>query len=450
MSFHYDEAIPPVRKQLKSVSLRGRISTAYDSEVPSFAVQEPTPEMSQSEFADTLSPKSLPSHQNNSDPGSPPTREGKSTAPAPFSPPASVFPPKTPPHSRRTSEETTPKPSPSRRDSVPIRKPSRAIVNDKPLTVYCESCRSSHSVSVSEADRTMVLSCNVVPPPPTPSPSVLELYHLPGYLTLNDKGQIIVSTETELLSYVRKIFIPSDKFVGMFPTTRSFCISTYDEDSTLSQSSTPDAKRASYYLGHSKYLGTYSLSATEPSTPIDRVQSEKIATEDDKTPEASGSIVRGPLEPYIPPAVPHGTKPTGSSPRQSGTASIIAFVREVSPSPTLPPAPSSPKHATAARRASPRNLSPIGIFSESEVDLPIPVKTESIQIRVGSSRTSRSHSQPGYPPDVKPPSRHELYNQATEISRELSSAQMPARQSDRDYFVQQREPSPRGRNSSRY
>lgn len=450
MSFHFEEAVPPVWTPSKPTSLKGKVSTVYDSDVPFLNVQEPTPELSQNEFSDTTLaspplfhsyPRSGPSH----------TGKGKSSIYA-SSPPTesdtASF--KTPPHSRRTSSESTPKPSPTRRDSIPIRKSPRVPVDAKPLTVHCESCKSTHSVSISEADRTMVLSCNVVPPPPTPSPTVLELYRLPGYLTLNDKGQIIVSTETELLSYVRKIFAQSDNFIGEFPSTRKNCITSYDSTSKLSASSTPDAARASYALGHSKYQGTYSVANTEPPSPAPEKEAVPDKVSDTKVSSAPRSSSRGPLEPYIPPVIPHGTKPSGYTPRQSGAASPIAFVQTVVPSSVEPPQPSSPKHASATRKASPRNLSPIGIFSDSEVDLPIPVKTESISVRISSARHSRSRSQPDNPSSFTPPTRHELYNQSTEISRELSSDREPPRLPSRNYSVQLREPSPRGRDSSRY
>jgi hypothetical protein len=449
MSFHYDEAIPPVRKQPANPSLRGKVSVAYTFDPFTFNVQEPTPEMNQGEFPDILSPGTVPLGFNESISGPSHTGKGKGRAITPFSrpddPPSLV---RSPPRSRRTSDETTPKPSPKRKDSIPVRKP-RVSVEHKPLTVSCESCKSTHTISVSETDRTVVLSCNVAPSPPAPSPTVLELYQLPGYLTLNDKGQILVSTETELLSYVRKIFAPARPYKGFFPKDRTFNISQYDDLTDYSMTSTPDEARASYFLGHSKYLGSATGLETEPATPKATDQPPTPTPEQPKSEAPSRSQSRGPLEPYQPPAVPHGTKPTGYSPHGSGTASPVAFVQEVVPTTPVPPPPSSPKHASAARQASPRNLRSIGIFSDSEPDLPIPVKSESISIRIGSVRHSRSRSHSDVPQIVDPPTRHELYNQATEISRELSSARESYPRSGQDYYVQSREPSPRGRNSSR-
>jgi hypothetical protein len=405
--------------------------------------------MKQDEFPDILSPGTAPSEYNQSDSGPSYTGKGKGRAPT-SSPPSRVSSSSTfsPPRSRRTSDDTTPKPSPTRKDSIPIRKP-RVSVDTKPLTVFCESCKSTHSVSVSETDRTVVLSCNVVPPSPAPAPSVLELYKLPGYLTLNDQGQIIVSTETELLSYVRKIFAPAHPFKGDFPKNRTYNINEYNSSAEISMTSTPDEARASYALGHSKYLGKTTGLKTEPQTPLATDQPPSPAPEKSKSESQSRSASRGPLEPYQPPAVPHGTKPSGYSPHGSGSVSPIAFVQEVVPTTPVPLPPPSPKHATATRQASPRNLRPIGILSDSEPDLPIPVKSESISIRIGSARHSRSRSQSDVPQIVDPPTRHELYNQATEISRELSSTREPYSRSDRNYYVQSREPSPRGRDSSR-
>nr|QJW70304.1 P3 [Bipolaris maydis partitivirus 1] len=449
MSFHFDEAIPPARKQPTNKSLRGRISTAYEVEAFSFNVQEPTPKMSQDEFPDVLSPRSSPPDYPQSQSG--PSYTGKGKAPANTSTSISgtlPFQISSPPRSRRTSDDTTPKPSPTRRDSIPIRKP-RVSVDHKPLTVSCESCKSKHSVSISEADRALVLSCDVVPPPPTPTPTVLELYKLPGYLKINQNGQIVVSTESELLSYVRKIFTPADIYRGDFPSSRHSYIDELDSLGSTSVSSTPEAYRESYALGHSKYLGTFCDPSTEPPTPA-VMEKETVAKREKQASETtSRSPSRGPLEPYAPPVVSHGNKPIGYRHPSPGQSNPIAFVQEVRPTSPAPPPPSSPKHATAARQASPRNLRPIGIFSDSESDLPIPVKSESISIRIGSARHSRSSSQPGSLPAFDPPTRQELYNQATEISSELSSSRESSTRPDRNYYVQPREPSPRGRNPSR-
>jgi len=445
MSFDLYDAVPPTRKVSNVTNLRGRISTVYTKDTPSLSVQEPTPELTQAEFDSALVPKkthSLPTSEL-----VPKSPNGKDR-PTPPSPARSqygtpdVF--STPTHSRTPSTEKTPKPLPSRRDSIPVRlSPSRVAIDAKPLTVSCESCQSRHTIQISESDRVSVLSCNVTPPPPTPSPTVLELYKLPGYLTLNESGQILVKTEAELMSYIRKIFAPAEQFAGDFPSSRKFNIGTFGSPMTdVSMTSTPESARASYALGHSHYRGTYHDKTDDTSKKSSKAVSSVHSAQANSPRAQSRSPSRGPLEPYVsPPAVPTTTKPYTEDSRPRGRPSSLAFVQTVVPSDVTRPSPTSPRHASRSRQASPRNLRSIGIFSDSEPDLPIPTQYETAdqeRILFDTSRpTSRSQSR--HRLEVRQPS--ELYSQSAEISQEMSAEVRPSRSRSPQYSTRRVEPS---------
>lgn len=445
---YYDQDAPPRRQQSQVIKIRGRVSTAYDTSTPALSVQEPTPELIQGTFS--TSPPQITSAPQ-SFKGKEPLQQSVFNKTV-FSPTTSR--PVTPLSEPFSFEETTPRQSVNRRTSIPIRGIHvRSPTLPKVITVHCDQCKSEHKISISETDRASIVTCNAIQPVnPPPQPTILEVFNLPGYLSMNDSGQILVKTESELLSYVRKIFAPMKGFNGYFPKNRRYNIDYDDElPDTTSNTSTPDETRASYYLGHSKYHGTFlnssedtshapSTSGTQaPPSPIARAQSPE------------GPIpVSTILDPTPAPTVNRDNKPQPISCNRDRSISPMAFVRTITPTGSKPRSPVSPQHASASRRSSPRNLRPIDIFSETESEAELPSHpsqpTEKEVLEPYMPRSALSPS-PGYNTRTVMPS--EIYNIHDEISQELNAEPRSRQRSSSTNSTPQSPHDTRGRDSRR-
>lgn len=426
MSYNPADDVPPLRKPSSS-RIRGRMSTAYESVTPVLTIQEPTPKLQQDQF-------DAPSSDNDDLYRDPSPTPGPSRSPKEHSRTQSspVIPgsfqqsrPVTPENNESQTSDTTPRQSVSRRTSIPIRGIlSRPTTPTIMVEVHCSHCTSIHKVNVSNSNRATVLDCNTNPKPTPTPPSVLEMYSLPGYLKLNESGQILVKTEPELLSYVRKIFSPSDGFKGYFPSSRNFTLDKDDElPEDTSVSSTPDSARASYYFGHSHYRGT-ALQESEPTTKESSKDNTHAQTSPNISPLPAPSGPSQTATPSSPPPPPihKDSKPSSRDTSRQRSISPLALVRTTVPTTPRTRSPSSPQYASAARHSSPRNLHSIGVFSESEVDL-------SKQLSPSDEKETVSTYMPRTA--VQPPPAYqtrtilpvEIYSAADEVSKELEAEQ---------------------------
>lgn len=105
---------------------------------------------------------------------------------------------------------------------------------------------------------------------------ILELFSLPHFVNSDETGRIIVATEAELLSYIRKIFVPSESYLGKFPTDRLTGLFSREPSESVSMTSTPNSVRRQFYEGTEPYLGTFH---SRPDTPR---ENQQIGDSDDQ------------------------------------------------------------------------------------------------------------------------------------------------------------------------
>lgn len=455
MSYSDSDDAPPVRKPSTS-KLRGRMSLAYEFVTPELTIQEATPELQQGPFdsddlyADpsppTPSPEAGPSGYT---PEQTSDVSQQARTPSPHEPKPR---PTTPDRPTSPFSETTPRQRIDRRSSIPVRNiPIRSPTIPTIVDVNCTNCKSVHKINVSEADRVTILDCKSNPPPTPPQPSILDIYNLPGYLQKSSSGKILVKTETELLSYVRKIFSPMKGFNGYFPYNRHYSLDRDDDlPENASASSTPDDKRASHYLGHSKYLGTMFDSQTNTSAPNTEASTKAspspviAPTRATSSPGPQTTDESGP-----PPPVNRDSKPVSRETSRQRSVSPLALVRTVTPS-RLDQRQQSPRHASASRQASPRNLHPIGIFSDSEVDLSESFDLHSDKEVAVEQYMPTSALRSPSPYNTRTVMPAEIYTAAAEVSKELEAEQKTSGLQSSRYATSSQSPHSRGRKQDRH